>query len=93
MNGSNADFAPHIEGKQADCAPHMERRHSFRDQIITKTAFFANFQREVLKTTDIFGVYMMYVTTFENKNILGVGTFKVQLVGHSGTPEGITAIS
>ena len=61
MDGSNADFAPHIEGRQADFAPRMERRHSFRDQIMAKTAIFANFQRELSKTTIIFGVYMTFV--------------------------------
>ena len=46
MEGSHADFAPHMEGSHADFAPHIELRHSFRDQIISKTASFANFQRE-----------------------------------------------
>ena len=64
MDGNNADFDPHIEGTHADFAPHMERRHSFRDQIIAKTASFANFQRELFKTTNILGVYMTYVITF-----------------------------
>ena len=68
MDGSNVDFAPHMEGSHEDFAPHMERRHSFRDQIIAKTAIFANFQRELFKTTNIFGVYMTYVNTFENTN-------------------------
>ena len=58
MYESNADFAPHMEGRHADFAPHMEQRHSFRDQKIAKTAIFANFQREFLKTTNILGVYM-----------------------------------
>ena len=48
MDGSNADFAPHMEVSHADFAPHMEQRHSLRDQIIAKTARFANFQRELL---------------------------------------------
>ena len=51
MEGSNADFAPHMEGSHANFALHMERRHSFRDQIISKTASFANFQWEIFKTT------------------------------------------
>ena len=59
MDGINADFAPYMEGSHADWAPHMELRHSFREQIIPKTASFSNFQRELFKTTD--------VTTFENK--------------------------
>ena len=80
MEGSNADFAPHLEGSHADFVPHMERRHSFRDQIIAKTASFANFQKELLKTTNIFGVYMAYVTTFENNNILRERTFKVSVM-------------
>ena len=67
MDGSNADFAPHMEGRHADFAPHIERRHSFRDQIIAKTAIFANFQRELFITTNILGVYMTYVTTFERR--------------------------
>ena len=67
MDGSNADFAPHMEGSHADFAPHMEWRHSFRDQIIAKTPCFANVKRKLFKTTNILGVYMTYVTTFENK--------------------------
>ena len=74
MDGSNADFALHTEGSHADFAPHMEQRHSFRDQILTKTASVANFQRELFKTTNSLGFYMTYVTTFENKNILREST-------------------
>ena len=66
MDGSNADFAPHIEERQADFAPHIERRHNFLDQIKAKTAIFANFQRELLKTTNILGFHMTYATTFDN---------------------------
>ena len=46
-----ADIAPHMEGCHADIAPHIERRHSFRDQIIAKTAKISNFPRELFKTT------------------------------------------
>ena len=77
MEGSNADFALHMDGRHADFAPHMVRRHSFRDQIIAKTAIFANFQRKLLKTTNILGVYITYVTTFENKNILMESIFNI----------------
>ena len=77
MDGRNADFAPHMEGSHAHFAPQMERRHSFRNQIVAKTACFANVQRELVKTTNILGVYMTYVTTFENKkNIWRESTFK-----------------
>ena len=58
MDESNADFAPHMGGRHADYAPHMEQRHSFRDQKIAITEKFANIQRELLKTTNIIGVYM-----------------------------------
>ena len=78
MDGCNADFAPHIEQSHADFAPHMERRHSCRDQIIAKTACFANVQRELFKTTNILEVYMTYVTTFENKNVLRESTFQLK---------------
>ena len=57
-DGSNADFAPHM-------------KFSFRDQIVSKTASFANFQRELFK---IMGVYMTYVTTFDYQNILKEST-------------------
>ena len=60
-----------IEGAHADFAPHMELRNIFRDKITAKTAILANFQRELLKTTNILVVYMTNVTTFEIKNILG----------------------
>ena len=76
MDGSYAEFAPHMEGSHGDFAPHMERRHSFRQQIIAKTACFVNVQRETFKTTNILEVYMTYVTTFEIKNILRESTFK-----------------
>ena len=76
MYRSNADFAPHMEGRHADFAPHMERRHSSRDPKIAKTAILANFQRELFKTTNILGVYMTYVTTFEIKNIFWESTLK-----------------
>ena len=77
MDGSYADFAPDMEGIHADFAPHMERRHCFRDQIKAKTASFANFQRELLKITNFLGVYMTYVTTFDNTNILRESTFNI----------------
>ena len=53
----------------------MEQRHSFRDQITAKPASVANFQRELIITTDILGFYMTYDTTFENKNILRKSDF------------------
>ena len=64
MDGSNEDFAPQMEGSHADFAPHMEWRHSCREQIIAKFAIFANFH--FFFTTYVLGVYMTYVTTFEN---------------------------
>ena len=77
INGSNADFPRHIEESHADFAPQMEWRHSCKDQIIAKTAIFANFQRELFKTTNILGDFMTYdVTTFMNSNILRESTFK-----------------
>ena len=68
---SNADFAPHMEGSHADFAPHIERRHSFRDQKIAQNAFFAKFFKEFFQNTDIQGVYMTFVTTFEKKKYFG----------------------
>ena len=65
-----------MEGSHADFAPHLEQIHSFRDQKIAKIASFINFQKELFKTTNILGVYMTYVTTFENKSILRERTFK-----------------
>ena len=55
-----------MEVRHEDFAPHMERGHNFRDQIIAKTASFANFQKELFETTNILGVYMTYVTSFEH---------------------------
>ena len=37
MDGSDADFAPHMEGRHAHFAPHMEQKPSFKDQIIAKS--------------------------------------------------------
>ena len=76
MDGGNADFALHMEGSYADFAPHMEWRHSFRDKIIAKTAWFANFEMELFKVTNILRVYMIYMTNFKNKNILRGSIFK-----------------
>ena len=70
IEGSNADFANHMEGSHADFDPHMERRHCFRDQQIAKIAIYVNFLRYVCQTTNILKIYMTYLTTFENKNIL-----------------------
>ena len=69
-------FAPHIDGCNADFAPPMDQRHSFRDKIISKTAIFANFQSELLKTTNILGVYMTNVTTFDSTNMFSKSIFK-----------------
>ena len=67
MDWSNADFAPHMEERQADFALHIERRPSFRDQIIAKTAIFAQFWQGIIKTTNMLEAFITYVTTFENK--------------------------
>ena len=72
-HGSNADFAPHMEGRHEDFAPHMEQRHSFRDQMIRKLLLLP---RDLFKSTNILRVYMTYVTTFENKNMLRESAFK-----------------
>ena len=49
MDGSNADFAPHMVGSHADFAPHIERRHSFRDQKIAEIAISAIFLKTLFK--------------------------------------------
>jgi hypothetical protein len=41
MDGSSADFSLHMEGSHEDFAPHIKRKHSFKDQQITKIAFSA----------------------------------------------------
>ena len=76
MDGSNADFAPHMEWSHADFAPHMERRHGFRNQIIAKNATFANFRRELFLKK-----YLgTYATTFDRKTILRESTFKYKQI-------------
>ena len=80
MDGSIANFAPHMEGSHADLAPRIKRRHSFRYQMIAKTASFANLHRELFKTTNILGVSMTYVTTFDSQNVLRESTFKTSQV-------------
>ena len=80
MDGSNADFAAHIEGRHADFAPHIERRHSFKDQKIAQIAISHRFLKEFVKTIYIAGVYMTYVTSFKNINILRESTFEKELV-------------
>ena len=37
--GSNADFAPCMEGSHEDVAPHMDQRHSFMDLKYLKLLF------------------------------------------------------
>ena len=70
MYGSNADLAPHMERSHTDFAPHMEWRPSFRDQKNTKIAISANFQKKNIKKKNyILGVYMTYVTIFEDQII------------------------
>ena len=84
MDATNADFALHIEGSHEDFALHMERRHNFRDEIIAKTACFANVKRELFKTTNLLAVYITYVPTFENKNILRESTLNGYDGGNGG---------
>ena len=79
LDGINADFSLHMEGSHADFALLMEWRHSFNVQIIAKTASFANFLRELFKSTNILGVYRTYVTPFENKNIFSERTFRLHI--------------
>ena len=75
MDGSNADFAPQMERSHADFVTHIEQRHSFKDQQKTKIAFSAKKFKEFVQTTYIQGVYVTFVTIYENKNILREGTF------------------
>ena len=49
MDGSNADFALHMEGSHANLAPQTEWRHSFRDHQIAKIKISANFQNYFFK--------------------------------------------
>ena len=49
MDGSNADFTPHIEESHTDFAPQNERRHSFRDHQIAKIEFSAKSLKDLFK--------------------------------------------
>ena len=70
-------FALHLKGSNADFAPHMEWRHSFREPKNTKIAISAQiFFFFLFQTTYILEIYMIYVTTFENKNTLRESTIK-----------------
>ena len=59
MWGAKSALLPSMCGAKSanlshtDFVPHMKQRHSFRDQIIAKTASFSNFQIKWLKTTNI----------------------------------------
>ena len=68
MDGSNADLALHMEGTHADFVPYIEGRHHFGDQKIDQIAFPAKNFKELVLTTYIQRVYMIYLNTFENKN-------------------------
>ena len=85
LEGSNADFAPHMGGSHADFAPHMEQRHSFWYEQIAKNAISASIFFFFFSITYIIGIYMIYVTTFENKNILKESTFKRNSPFQQGT--------
>ena len=71
MDGSSADFALRMDWSHADYAQHMERTHSFRYKIIAQIKIFASFQKYII------GVYIMYVTTFQNESILRESTNKI----------------
>ena len=73
---SNADFALHMEGSNADFALHMARRHSFRDQKKLKLPFLTVFKNNVSNHLYLRSLYMIYLTTFKNKNILRESAFK-----------------
>ena len=74
LEGSNVDFALHMEGSNADFAPHMEQRNSFIEKQKAKMAIF--YHSNFLCPNPLY-LYMIYVITFENKNILRESTFKV----------------
>ena len=76
MDGSNADFAPHMEGSHADFAPHIERRHSFRDQKVAQIAFSAKRFKELIQITYLQGAYITFETPFQDKSILRESTLK-----------------
>ena len=69
-----------MEGRHADIALKMEQMHSFRDQIIAEADIVVNLLRELFKTTNIIGVYMTYVTIFDNRNMLRESTFNCLLI-------------
>ena len=51
-------FAPHMEGSNANFVPHIE---------YGKITLSANFQKEILQSTYLLGVYITYVTPFETR--------------------------
>ena len=57
-------FAPHIDGSNADFAPHIDGSNADCNIISV------NFQKIFLQNNYILGVYIIYLTIFENKNIL-----------------------
>ena len=69
-------FAPHMDRRNADFTPHMEQRYSFRAQQKAKSDISAIFSKYICQTTFILGVYMTYVTAFENISIFKQSTFK-----------------
>ena len=75
LDGSIADFDPHMEGSHSDFAPHMLGRHSFRDQKIAKICNFVFFCKLFFDITYISGVYITYMTTIKNTNLLRESTF------------------
>ena len=77
MDGSNVDFAPHMEGSYADFTLHMEWRHSFRDQIIAKVAILANKKKKLnhLYPKSLYDL----CDNFENENILRESNLNYQI--------------
>ena len=70
VQSKDCKFVPHLEGSNADFASHMERRHSFWDQQIAKRAISANLSFFLFQTIYVLVIYMICVTTFDNIDIV-----------------------
>ena len=67
VRSKDCKFAPPLKRSHADFAPHMKQRHSFRDQQKAEIAISANLKNFFCQTPYILRCYIIYVTTFENK--------------------------
>ena len=80
-----AVFGPHIKRSNADFSPHKEASHTPGSETHLKkpkkpNIIFLPIKKKLCQTIYILEVYMTYLTTFRNRNILRERTIKIHLI-------------